>query len=235
MPQIHLSVPVMEDSVLYNLPNIKRDILNDGIVEQGTLGGHFTHVRSRNETRRDEVMPDLGDKGQMFGLKVDGVALTVEFPLTPAISQHSNDLGVVGVLVKPIKRLRWDMGKTIIAIDQLRTEVDQYSPHSNFLEDVGGEIGVEFSHHTHRSWMRWLAKSSPSLSRNSFAEKVVWVIKTLFLDKQSVLADGAEPIGGTLVHEPRDIIIWGRVLTSPTPLGRQLLPFSRHWGTDSIS
>ena len=69
MPQIHLSVPVMEDSVLYNLPNIKRDILNDGIVEQGTLGGHFTHVRRQNETRRDEVMLDLGDKGQMFGLK----------------------------------------------------------------------------------------------------------------------------------------------------------------------
>ena len=126
----------------------------------------------------------------MFGLEVDGVALTVEFPLAPAISQHPNDLGVVGVLVNPIKRLRGDMGKTIIAIDQLRTEVDQYSPHSNFLEDVGGEIGVEFSHHTHRSWMRLLAKSSPSLSRNSFAEKVVRVMKTLFLDKRSFLEDG---------------------------------------------
>ena len=125
MTQIHLSFPIMEDSVLYNLPNIKRDILNDGIVEQGTLSGHFTHVRRRNETRRDEVMPDLGDKGQMFGLKVDCVALTIEFPLAPAISQHQNDLGVVGVLVKPIKWLRGDMGKTIIAIDRLRTEVDQ--------------------------------------------------------------------------------------------------------------
>ena len=99
------------------------------------------------------------------------------------------------------------MGKTIIAIDRLRTEVDQYSPHSNFLEDVGGEIGVEFSYHTHRSWMRWLAKSSSSLSRNSFAEKVVRVMKTLFFDKRSVFADGAKPIGGTLVHEPRDIVI----------------------------
>ena len=63
MPQIHLSVLIMEDGVLYNLPNIKRTILNDGIVEQGTLGGNFTHVLRRNETRRDEVMPDLGDKG----------------------------------------------------------------------------------------------------------------------------------------------------------------------------
>ena len=109
MPQIHLSVPVMEDSILYNLPNIKRDILNDGIVEQGTLGYHFTHVRRRDETRRDEVMPDLGDKGQMFGLEVDGQALAAEFPLTSAISQDPNDLGVVGTLVKPIKRLRGDM------------------------------------------------------------------------------------------------------------------------------
>ena len=229
MPQIHLSVPVMEDSILYNLPNIKRDILNDGIVEQGTLSCHFTHVRRRDETRRDEVMSYFRDKGQMFGLKMGYMALTVNFPLTLAISQDPNDLGVVGVLVKPIKWLRGDMGKTIIAIDRLRTEVDQYSPHSNFLKDVGGEIGVEFSHHTHRSWIRWLAKSSPSLIRNRFVEKIVRVMKTLFLDERSVLADSAEPIGGTLIHEPRDIIIWGQVLTGPTPLCRQLLPFSRHW------
>ena len=201
MPQIHLSFPVMEDGVLYNLPNIKRNILNDGIVEQGTLGGHITHVRRRNETRRDEVMQDLGDKGQMLGLEVDSMALTVEFPHTPAISQDPNDLEVVGVLVKPIKRLRGDMVKIIIVIDRLRTEVDQHTPHSNLLNDVGGEIGVEFSHHTHRSWMRWLAKFSPSLSRNSFAEEIVRVMKTLFLDKRSVLTNGAEPIGGPLIDK----------------------------------
>ena len=169
MPQIHLSVPVMEDGVLDNLPNIKRDILNDGIVEQGTLGDHLTHVRRRNETRRDEVMPDLGDKGQMFGLEVDGMALTVEFLLTPAISQNPNDFGVVWALVKPIKRLRGDMIQIIIVIDRLHTEVDQHTPHSNFLDDVGGEIGIEFSHHTHRRWMRWLAKCPPSLGRNRLA------------------------------------------------------------------
>ena len=109
MSQIHLSVPVMEDSILYNLPNIKRDILNDGIVEQGTLGCHFTHVCRRDETRHDEVMPYLRDEGQMFGLEMDFMALTMKFPLTPAISQDPNDLGVVGALVKPIKRLRRDM------------------------------------------------------------------------------------------------------------------------------
>ena len=128
MPQIHLSVPVMEDGVLDNLPNIKRNILNDGIVEQGTLGSHFTHVRRRNETRCDEVMPDLRDIGQMFCLEVDGMALTVEFPLSLSISQDTNDLGVVRSLVKPIKRLRGDMIKIIIVIDRLRTEVDQHPP-----------------------------------------------------------------------------------------------------------
>ena len=105
MPQIHFSVLVMKDGVLNNLPHNKRNILNDGIVEQGTLGSHLTHVRRRNETRRDEVMPDLGDIGQMFGLEVDDMALTIEFPLTPTISQDPNDFGVVGALVKPIKRL----------------------------------------------------------------------------------------------------------------------------------
>ena len=105
MPQIHLSVPVVEDGVLYNLPNIKRNILNDGIIEQGTLGSHFTHVRCRNEMRRDEVMPDFGDIGQMLGLKVDGVALIIEFPLTPSVCQDPNDLGVIGSLVKSIKLL----------------------------------------------------------------------------------------------------------------------------------
>ena len=225
----------MEDGVLYNLPNIKRNILNDGIVEQGTFDGHFTHVRRRNETRRDEVMPDLRDIGQMLGLEVDSMAITVEFPLTPAISQDPNDLGVVGALVKPIKRLRGDMVKIIIVIDRLCTEVDQHPPHSNFLDDVGGEIGVEFSHHTHRHWMRRLAKCSPSLSRNSFAEEVIRVMKTLFLNKRSILADGAEPIGGTLIDKPRYIIIGGRILTGPTPLCRQLLPLSRHWRKDSNS
>ena len=67
----------MEDGILDNLPNIKKNILDGGVVEQGTLGGHFTHVRRRNETRRDEVMPDLGNIGQMLGLEVHGVPFTI--------------------------------------------------------------------------------------------------------------------------------------------------------------
>ena len=67
----------MEDGILYNLPNIEGYVLDDGVVEQGTLDGHFTHVRRRNETRRDEVIPDLGNIGQMLGLEVHGVPFTI--------------------------------------------------------------------------------------------------------------------------------------------------------------
>ena len=89
----------MEDGILYNLPNIKRNILNDGIIEQGTLGSHLTHVRRRNEKRRDEVMPNFRDKCQRLGLEVDGMALMVEFPLTPPVFQNPNDLGEIRSLV----------------------------------------------------------------------------------------------------------------------------------------
>ena len=109
VPQVHLHVPVMEDGILYNLPNIKRYILYDGVIEQGALGCHFTHVRRRNKTRRDEVMPDLRYKGQMLSLEMDCMAGAIDFPLAPAIGQDPDDLWVVGVLVKPIERLIWDM------------------------------------------------------------------------------------------------------------------------------
>ena len=210
----------MEDGVLYNLPNIKRNILNDGIIEQGKLGSHFTHVLRRNETRRDEVMPDFGDKCQMLGLEVDGMALIVEFPLTPPVCQEPNDLGVIGPLIKSIKKLRGDMIKIIKVVDRLRTEVDQHTPHSNLLDDVGGEVGVEFSHDTHRNWMRWLEKCSPSLGRNSLAEEIIRVKETLFFNKRTIFADGAEPIGGTLVDKLRYIKIGGQILTRMTPLLR---------------
>ena len=121
------------------------------------------------------------------------------------------------------------MIKIIEMVDRLRTKVNQHTPHSNLLDEMGGEVGVELSHHTHRSWMRWLAKCPPSLGRNSLAEEVIRVMETLLLNKISVLADGAEPIGGTLVNKPRDIEIRGWVLTGPTPFGGQLLPLTEHW------
>ena len=99
----------MEDSILYNLPNVEWYILENGIVEQGTLGCHFTHIRRRDKTRSDEVMPNLGDVGQMLGLKIDCMARTVDPPLTLTFGQHSNDLMVVRVLAELIKGARWDM------------------------------------------------------------------------------------------------------------------------------
>ena len=187
MPQVHLNVPAMEDGILYNLPNTERNILNDGIIEQGTLGSHLTHVRRRNETRRDEVMPDFGDIGQMLGLEVDDVPIIVEIPLTPPVCQDPNDLGVIGPLVEPIEKLQGDMIKIIKLVDRLRTEVYQHTPHPNLVDDVGGEVGVEFLHHTHHSWTRWLAKRLPSLGRNSLTEEVVGVVEALFFDKGPVL------------------------------------------------
>ena len=145
----------------------------------------------------------------MLGLEVDDMPIIIELLLTPPIYQDSNDLGVIGLLVEPIERLRGDKIKIIKLVDRLRAEVYQHTPHPDFLDDVGGEVGVEFSLHTHRSWTRWLAKRSPSLGRNSLSEEVVRVVEALFFDKGLILADGAESIDDTLVDKPCDIEIWG--------------------------
>ena len=102
----------MEDDILYNLPNIERNVLNDSVVEQGTLGDYLTHVRRRNETRRDEVMLEFGDIVQMLGLEVDSVPIIVEHLLTPPVCQDPNDLGI-RPLIEPIERLRGDRIKII--------------------------------------------------------------------------------------------------------------------------
>ena len=141
----------MEDGILYNLPNIKRNILNDDVVEQGTLGSHLTHIRRRNETQCDEVMPDFGDIGQILGLEVDDVPIIVELPLTLPVCQDPNDLGVIRPLVEPKERLRGDRIKIIKLVDRFRAEVYQHTLHPDLLDDLGGEVGIEFSYHTHRS------------------------------------------------------------------------------------
>ena len=114
----------MENDILYNLPNIEWNVLNDGVVEQGTLDSHLTHVRRQNETRRDEVMLDLGNIGQMFGLEVP---FTIELPLTPPVGQDPDDLGVVWPLIEQIKGLRGDRVKIIELVDRLRGEVYQHT------------------------------------------------------------------------------------------------------------
>ena len=157
MPRVHFCVPVMEDGILYNLPNIEGYVLDDGVVEQGTLGYHLTHVRRRDETRRDEVMPDIGNIVQMFSLEVHGLPFAIELLLTLPVSQDLEDLRVVGPLIEPIKRLRGDRVQIIELVDRLRTEVYQHSMHPDLFHDMGGEVSVEFSYHTRRSWTRWLA------------------------------------------------------------------------------
>ena len=147
----------MEDGILYNLPNIYGYVLDDGVVEHGTLGCHLTHIRRRNETRRDEVMPHLGNIGQMFGLEVHCVTFAIELACTLPVGQNPEDLGVVGPLMEPIKRLRGGRVKIIELVDRLRAEVYQHHTHPDLFQDMGGEVGVEFPYHTHPSWTRWLA------------------------------------------------------------------------------
>ena len=147
----------MEDGILYNLPNIEGYVLDDSVVEQGTVGCHLTHVRCRNEMRRDEVMPHLGNIGQMFGLEVHGVPFAIKLPLTLPVGQDPEDLKVVGPLMEPIKRRRGDRVKIIELVNRLRAEVYQHSTYPDLFHDIGGEVGVEFSYHTRRSWTRWLA------------------------------------------------------------------------------
>ena len=106
MPEIHLCILVIEDCILYNLPNIKWNVLDNGIVEQGPLGRHFTHISRQNEMQCDEVMSYLRNVGQMFGLEVHSMPFTVKFPLTVPVGQHLKDLGVVGMLMEPIIGLR---------------------------------------------------------------------------------------------------------------------------------
>ena len=77
MPEIHLSIFVIDDRILYNLTDIKREVLNDGIIEQGPLSRHFAHIGRRDETGCDEVMPYLGNVSQVFSLEVHYVPFIV--------------------------------------------------------------------------------------------------------------------------------------------------------------
>ena len=183
VPQVHFRVPVMEDSILDNLPNIEWNILDDGEVEQGALGSHLTHIRHRDKTRSDKVVPNFGNVGQMLGLEIDRMARTVDPPLTPAFGQYSDDLRVVGVLAELIKGSRWDMLEAIETIDRLRTEVDQYTFHPDLFEDMGSEVGVKFSNYAHGRWARGLAQGMPPLSLDRLSKEIIEVMKPLFFNK----------------------------------------------------
>ena len=213
----------MEDGILYNLPNIEGYILDDGIVEQGSFGRHFTHIRCWNEARCDEVMLDLRDVGQMFGLKVNRVPLTINLPLTSPVGQYPNDLGVVELRMEPIKGLKGNWFKVMVLVDRLRAEVYQHPTYPNLFQYMGGEVGVEFLHHTCGSWCRGLAQCPPPLVRNRFAKEVVRVVKPLLLNKQPILGNEAKLLGCTLIDKLVMVITTCGLFTSLTSLGGHLL------------
>ena len=151
-----------------------------------------------------------------------GVPFTIELPLTPPVGQDLDDLGVVWSLIEPIKRLRGDQVKIIELVDRLRGKFYQHTMHPDLFDDMGGEVGVEFSYHTRRSWTRWLAKRPPSLSRNVLAKEIVGVVEAIFLDEGPILTYGTKPIGGNFIDKFRDVKIRRRVLTGPTLFSGQL-------------
>ena len=107
-------------------------------------------------------------------------------------------------------------------------KVYQHTTHPDLFDDVGGEVGVEFSYHTRRSWTRWLAKRPPYLSRNGLAKEIVGVVEALFLDKGPILAYGTESIGGTFIEKIGDVEGRSQVLTGQTHFSGQLLTLARH-------
>ena len=108
------------------------------------FGRHFTHIRRRNETRFDEVMLDLGDVGQMFGLEVHRMPFNIKLPLTLPVGQCPNDFRVIGLCMEPIKGLRGNWVKVVLLVDRLRVEVYQRPAHLNLFQNMGGKIGIKF-------------------------------------------------------------------------------------------
>ena len=165
----------------------------------------------------------------MFGLKVNRVPLTVNLPLTSPISQYPNDFEVVWLRMEPIKGLRGNWFKVIVPVDRIRAEVYQHPTHPNPLQYMGGEIGVELSHHAYGSWCRRLAQRPPPFVRNRSAKEVVRVVKPLLLNKRHILGNEAELLRHTLIDKLFMVITTCGLFTSPTSLGSHLLPLSRHW------
>ena len=98
MPEFHLHIFVIEDCILYNLPDIKWDVLDNGIVEQGPLGRHFAQISHRDETRCDEVMPylrNVGDecKTHLCFKFISHVILSILYPYSCKTHNISSKLG----------------------------------------------------------------------------------------------------------------------------------------------
>ena len=113
-------------------------------------------------------------------------------------------------------------------VDRLRAEVYQHAAHPNLFHNIRGEIRVEFSYHARHSWTRRLAQGLPSLSRNSFVEEVLEVVKPLFLNEGTIFSNEAELLGRTFIDKLGLVICTGGLVTSPPSLGGQILALTRH-------
>ena len=226
MPEIHLRIFFIEDCILYNLPNIKWNVLDDGIVEQGPLGRHFKQISRRDEKRCDEVMPYLRNVGQVFSLEVHFMPFTVQFPLTLPVGQHPKDFGIVGMLMEPIIVLEVNWLEVIVSVDRLHTEVYHNPAHPDPFQHVGGEIGIELSYHTRGNRSRRLEKRPPSLIRNGFAKEIIGVVKPLLLDEKPILRDEAEFLDLTLIDKFLMIVIMSGLFTCPTSFLAQFQLFA---------
>ena len=118
---------------------------------------------------------------------------------------------------------RGDQVKIIELVNRLRAKVYQHSTHPDLFHDMGGDVGVEFSYHTCRSWTRWLEWCTPSLIRNCLVKEVVRVVEALLFDEGPVFTNGAKTIGDTFIEKLSEVKIRRRFLTSPTPFSSQLL------------
>ena len=218
MPEVHLSVSVIDDGVLYNLTDIKWDVLNDGKIEQSPFRRHLANVHRRDEMRGDKMVSRIRYIGQMFGLEVHGVALVVQFPLTLPICEQPKDLRIIRVLVKPIKGLRGDRLKIVIVVDRLRTELYQHPTDADLFEHIGRWVGVEFSHkhRDHRSW--GLAQCTPTLPRNGLRKKIVGMLKSLLLNEGAIGRDEAELLNRALIDKFTVIVGLRRFVTGPASL-----------------
>ena len=125
----------------------------------------------------------------------------LNLPLTSPVGQYSNDLRVVRLRMEPIKGLRGNWFKVIVLVDRLRAEVYQHPVHPNLLQNMGGEIRVEFSHYTCGSWCKRVAQCLPPPVRNCLAKEVVGVVKPLLLNKLPIFWNEAELLGCTLIEK----------------------------------
>ena len=136
MLEVHFSVLVVEDDILYDLPHIKGDVLNNNIVQQGEIGSHFTYLGSRNEEGSDEVIPHFGDIGQMLGLEMNCMPFTVGLPFTLTIGEHFKHFGVVRVFLKSIVCFVTNRFQVTKLVDRPRIEIYRHTPHSYLFHHV---------------------------------------------------------------------------------------------------